>query len=245
MLKKITQSNFLHQVKNDHYPMNCKRGLNTYFKKLRGLKMHCRALQAGKRKDLAFLDSGAGHGYFLHALCSKSVLVKQIKSVTGLSFHNFPSLSRLFGSLKDKLSWYTGFAEVILPGLESETLDVITDMYGPFAYSFDKPLIIQNYYRLLKSGGKAFVYLSHKMTSVIENMHKYPSYVEMLCKKCPNNFKRCGHTLVITKTSTKFPAPICDVRRVSVDEARKTGIFYPQVSVLYNVALDKAMKKLT
>lgn len=107
------------------------------------------------KAECCILDCGAGKGVALNYLLNK--YNHCIKCATGISIHPFIEISKLIDSHQGKLNWYFDFASKILPKLEADKYDLITDVWGAYVYSPEKLLILNEYYRILKPGARCYI----------------------------------------------------------------------------------------
>ena len=139
------------------------------------------------KRQINVLDSGAGCGRALDTMIRSSIIGPYVDIATGISMHNFPGIpdllnkyngssspSKYNGSLSpsresnSNLEWYSNKSQNVLPFIESNRYDLITDLWGAYHYSVDRALLVEHYYRILKPGGVAFVMCSDN-TFVLES----------------------------------------------------------------------------
>lgn len=128
------------------------RNLGTYVEKL-GPGFHAAIDAIGKRPDPHWLDSGGGEG----------VAVKEYLDLA--KARNWPAVKITLLAYETPAR-SEGLLEVLsgrylekIPDREIAKNDIITDLFGPLAYSGQPHLVLQKYLNSLKDGGKAFIHL--------------------------------------------------------------------------------------
>ncbi len=160
-------------------------------------------------KKIVILDCGAGSGKVIDALLS-GPYKESIKKCVGISLHYFKNVATLFEKHQSKIEWILGPAEKILPDLV-EKFDIIFDVYGAHFYSAERPLIIEQYHRVLTMGGKASVHLENDTRNIILKGKKRCYLEDSYEESAPDTFATftMNHTLsqvfVITKCTEEFP----------------------------------------
>ncbi|MFL5815414.1 MAG: class I SAM-dependent methyltransferase [Bdellovibrionia bacterium] len=154
--------------KNDY---NTERGLKDYDRAfLSALSPKLRALVL---KDGHWLDAGAGQARAI----SEFVRLQQAKKepvprITALAYKADPDAARNYQSLSQKvggqkLKLLQGRFLEQIPKSEIGATDLITDVYGPFAYSQNLDQVLNQYLELLKPGGSAMIAYDQAGTTFI------------------------------------------------------------------------------
>ena len=140
---------------------------------------------------ITYLDCGAGQGLALDDFLTGRLYEMKVDiKATGISLHHFTNIALLLETHKEKLEWFFGKADNVLLTLLSNSYDLITDCWGAYFYSLQqqqRTCIIQNYYRLLRPGGNAYIMLGRSPGLERERYEHY------FVKKWPSIFKlRCN-----------------------------------------------------
>lgn len=153
--------------------------------------------------NIKVLDSGAGCGKAMSQLLEKE---KSIVKCTCISKHYFEAIGAVLSEHRDRMEWFYGFAEEVLPKL-TERYHVITDLFGAYAYSAKRAELIEEYYNHLEVGGRAFIWLQDH--DYMLNFIEFDAYSERLenylVRVFPDQFKYINNRqcLVLIKTSDK------------------------------------------
>lgn len=152
--------------------------------------------------NVTVLDSGAGQGVAMQDLITR---VKSIERCTCVTKHLFEEIDCPV-KVKEKMKWVFGRSEDYLFGTMAR-FNLITDLFGAYAYSPDRDKLIEQYYNHLKVGGKAFVLLVNRdnLKNIIRVGDRAVRLEEYLVEKYPASFKILYNfdVLEITKTDRK------------------------------------------
>lgn len=193
-------------------------------------------------KKITILDCGAGSGRALDDLLS-GPFKRQIKKCVGISLHYFDNVCSLFPKHRNKIEWYIGKAEQILPRM-NEKFDLIFDIYGAYFYSPERPALINEYHRLLSPEGKANIYILTLENNFVKGDKKC-TLEHHHQKMAPETFDREGDIFSIRKKSDTFPVGEITLSQIvkyspsipnftgNEEKFKKGNAWYPQV-VCYN-----------
>lgn len=209
--------------KSHKYVVTANRGLNLY----RNLFMapnesfnnHLDNLfksKDGQNGELTVLDCGSGHGVALKNLLNE---FKEFKSATGISMHAFMSVAEDIKAFNGRLDCHFAKAQDVLPSLVSNKYHLITDVYGPYFYSVERPYLLNEYWKLLNPGGCAFIVLGNSLNDTVQcpETKRIDSFIKYLIKTWPDIFimmKGREPWLLIRKHNANEPAPNLDFKMV-------------------------------
>lgn len=197
---------YKHSVLKDKKPLKSVEGeykykrtreLNDYNELLGStFTAYCENLKT--RREVTVLDSGAGQGIAMQDLIKKT---NSIAKCTCITKHRFEDIDRP-AIAKEKMKWAFARSEDYLKE-SKERFDLITDLFGAYAYSPDRDELIEHYYNHLKVGGKAFVFInSHTyLKNLIKFGEEFVRLEESLAEQYPRCFEILGNfsVLVITR----------------------------------------------
>lgn len=194
-------------------------------------------------KNFCYLDSGAGHGTAIDTFLEK--YGGSTKKCVGISLHYFSDVKQLLKEHRAKLKWYLGPAQAAL-GRMHEKFDLITDFFGAYFYSVERPELLRLYHSRLKAGGRAYIYLNpitcdKHAAARIKRKRVYRHLEAELADKYPETFQlsREGAVLIITKCSKRCPPIEYEVQRkvyhrsITCETRRPTRAFYKQGNALF------------
>lgn len=199
---------------------NSTRSLNDYSEKLHfipvSLTEHLTNLCSRGRK-ITILDCGAGSGKAIDDLLS-GPYKDSIEKCVGISLHYFKNVFTLFATHGDKIEWILGPAEKILPDLV-EQFDVIFDVLGAHFYSAERPLLVEQYHRLLKMGSQASIRIENGTKNIVILDKKIRKPLE-LCytSSAPATFRLTKRSFIITKMTEAFPG-----EKYTLSKVRRCG----------------------
>lgn len=205
------------------YPMPNARTMNEYEISLLPPGVRFRDLL---RRNAVIVDVGGGKGRAM-AEIAQSLPVHSIV----INTQDFSPLYR-GARFKGEFEYRAGWAEEILKEIPTGSVDMVVDLWGGFTYSPNKVEILQEIYRILKPGGRAFVLSSTKSPTHVEDPAvNYGQPVQLdwyLSRKFKDSFSsRAAHhpdiasskIIEITKPLSGEPATI-DVNLVQVEVTR-------------------------
>lgn len=126
-------------------------------------------LEGGRFRDLLWnggrvVDIGGGKGVAMQEL-AQQVPVEAIV-INTQDFSELHRGVRMKGSVRYRVGW----AEAELKKIESNSVRVAVDVWGGFSYSPHKNLILEEVYRVLEPGGRAFLlFPSNKSPALVED----------------------------------------------------------------------------
>jgi SAM-dependent methyltransferase len=118
-----------------------------------------------------WVDSGAGQASALLGFLEMQE-GKNKTEVTGISHKNL-----VRGKTPNGLSYLSGKYLEEIPSEKIGKADLITDVYGPFAYSPRPEVVLQKYFDLLKPSGEAYIFLGTSYTLGTEGDFAGSSFV--------------------------------------------------------------------
>ncbi len=181
----VLSENILLRSVEGEYKYNRTRNLLEYDKEFGvSFTRYCEDLK--KLRDVTILDSGAGQGLAMQDLIAKVHTISQCVCITK---HRFQDVDRP-DEAKRKMKWVFGRSEDYLEKTR-ERFNLITDLFGAYAYSPDRDKLIEHYYNHLKVGGKAFVFINSRtyMNNVIKTGNAPERLEEYLAQRYPLSFK--------------------------------------------------------
>lgn len=167
--KKIDHSNVKEAKKlkdaTPTYLNGCDRTFEEYLIKFKGSEaIDLKTFMERRRAKITVLDCGAGTGKALSTLLT--TFQGTVDKCTGISMHYFKKVEEYISKHPGRLEWYADKAENVLPSL-SQPFDLITDYFGAYFYSTERIILLNNYYRLLKDGGRAYIWMGNHLNNVI------------------------------------------------------------------------------
>ncbi len=175
---------------------------------------------------ISYLDSGAGSGCAISTLFGDPVLKDSLERCDGISYHLFKPVENLLKLHPKKVTWYHGDAKDIMKDIPQCSYDLITDIWGAYFYSPHQAIIMRQYHRLLKPGGRCYIIIRHKNS--LNNGRKSKAAVEKyLSKRYPSTFRIYSHNwrshkiLVIRNWTNRFPIPGLRVTAYQLSYVRK------------------------
>ncbi|MEK7358308.1 MAG: class I SAM-dependent methyltransferase, partial [Bdellovibrionota bacterium] len=146
------------RIAGELYPLPNERGASEYGTWLLPQGLRWRDVL---RRGSVILDIGGGKGRAMSELAKEM----EVHAVV-INVQDFSGLHR--GTrFKGSLDFRAGWAEAELKKIPTGSVDVVVDVWGGFTYSPNKAEIIQEIYRVLKPGGRAFILLSSKSPAEI------------------------------------------------------------------------------
>ncbi|MES2962746.1 MAG: class I SAM-dependent methyltransferase [Bdellovibrionota bacterium] len=142
------------------YPMPNARQKNEYEISLFPKDIRFRDLL--RRGDVV-LDVGGGQGRAMSEL-AQALPVHTIV-INTQDFSALHSRTRFKGSLEYKVGW----AEQKLKEIPSGSVHLVVDLWGAFTYSPNKAEILEEIYRILKPGGRAYLLFPNKTPAHVED----------------------------------------------------------------------------
>lgn len=200
--------------KSHRYGITSDRGFNLYKNLFSAsalsLNDHLKTIIAskeGQTNQLKALDCGSGRGVALKNLLNE---FKEFELGTGISMHAFVSVAEDIKRFHGRLDGYFAKAQNVLSSLPSCKYHMITDVWGPYFYSIERPYLLNEYWRLLDAGGCAFIILGNSLNDVIKcrETKRIDSFVKYLAKTWPKTF-------YVMKGSN----PWLLIRKYDIDEA--------------------------
>ncbi len=149
----ITQPGTL-KILDKRYKYEGGRTLSDYDEKLGHLFIQFRE-NLKTKKDVKVLDSGAGKGNAMVGLTEKVDSINKCVCVTKHDFNgtHIPK--------NPKIEWIFGRSQSYLEDTDLR-FNLITDVFGAYAYSSEKNRLVELYHNRLTLNGKAFIYLGSK-----------------------------------------------------------------------------------
>lgn len=115
------------------------------------------------KRGAVIIDIGGGQGRAMSELAQ--ALPVHAVVINTQDFSGLHARTRFKGSFEYKAGW----AEQVLKEIPSNSVDHAVDLWGGFTYSPNKAEILEEIYRVLKPGGRAFVLLSSKTPAHVED----------------------------------------------------------------------------
>jgi GNAT superfamily N-acetyltransferase/SAM-dependent methyltransferase len=178
-------------------------------------------LYKAKSKELVILDSGCGKGIAMQQLLAMPNLAAYVSMVYGISKDYFREIETVIRQNPAKFKYYPLTLDAAVQ-TQRFAVDLIFDLWGVFAYSFEKVKVLQQYYDMLTPGGTAYIYIGPVfhlngercvdprikiITDKAQQPQRYELLFEALIKRFPEQFSSTNfnNILIVTKTSDKFP----------------------------------------
>jgi SAM-dependent methyltransferase len=108
------------------------------------------AFETAVRSASTILDIGGGRGRAMWDIANA-------RGVHAIVINTQDFAGTLPSPRKGRLSYEKGWAEEVLAEMPAASVDLAFDVYGAFTYSPRKDLLIEEIYRVLKPGARAFV----------------------------------------------------------------------------------------
>lgn len=176
-----------------------------------------------------WIDSGAGRGRAIRDLMLKETdpifsqsdrslpigFLSNVKKCIGISVHIFAEVARLLTDFPDKVEWHHGMAQQVLPQISSNSVDLITDIFGAYHFSTNKMKLLSEYHRVLKPNGRCYFMFGGITSSVNGGEIGKGMFESFLAKIVPGKFilSEDKRSMVMIKTSTPFPNHTVTLKR--------------------------------
>ncbi len=211
------------------------RGLEDYFELIEksvSEDMSLRKYISDCNNKITYMDLGCGEGNAIKDLLCIGSDKLVVEKCIGVSMHLFQNMYSLLEKNKERLELFRGDIFDIIPTLPSNSVDLITDIFGPYHYSPNKHILLPEYYRILKPGGKCYLVGVNAKSIVGKGEYIIAGLEKFMSKDYPEIFYISDDCIVmiVTKRANEFPNfKLSIVNYENIEKRDRNGRTYEQM----------------